>query len=135
MRTGPWLSPNPGRIVRLSARRIWRWPSRKSRTARKIHKALGQQLRYLRRNLSTIEQMAFLGRLKCLGKRLYRLLLVVQELYRQQLWMYENHTHSISYRLSACLGRTFAYRSGQGEKSGGIWCQDVGQLSQRVQFC
>ena len=67
--------------------------------AKKIHKALGQQLRYLRRNLSTIEQMASLGRLKYLGKRLYRLLLVVQELYRQQLWMYENHTHSISHRI------------------------------------
>jgi len=26
-------------------------------------------------------------------------LLVVQELYRQQLWMYENHTHSVSSRI------------------------------------
>jgi len=43
--------------------------------------------------------MAFLGRLKYLGKRLYRLQLIVQELYRQQLWMYENHTHSTSHRI------------------------------------
>jgi IS5 family transposase len=67
--------------------------------AKKIHKALGQQLRYLRRNLATVEQMASLGRLNYLGKRWYRLLLVVQELYRQQLWMYENHSHRISHRI------------------------------------
>ncbi len=46
--------------------------------------------------MTTIEQMASLGRLTYLGKRLYRFLLVVQELYRQQLWMYENHTPSVS---------------------------------------
>jgi IS5 family transposase len=66
---------------------------------RKIHKAIGQQLRYLRRNLRTIEQMASQSRLRYLGKRLYRLLLVVQELYRQQQWMYENQIHSVSHRI------------------------------------
>jgi len=67
--------------------------------ARKIRKAIGRQLRYLRRNLSTIEQMASQGRLMYLGKRLYRLLLVGQELYRQQQWMYENQIHSVSHRI------------------------------------
>lgn len=66
---------------------------------RKIRKAIGQQLRYLRRNLGAIEQMASQGRLMYLGKRLYRLLLVVQELYRQQQWMYENQIHSVSHRI------------------------------------
>jgi transposase, IS5 family len=67
--------------------------------AKKIRKAIGQQLRYLRRNLSTIEQRVSEGRLRYLGKRLYRLLLVVQELYRQQQEMYETRTHRIPNRI------------------------------------
>ncbi|MFH1614064.1 MAG: IS5 family transposase [Planctomycetota bacterium] len=66
---------------------------------KKIRKAIGQQLRYLKRNLGHIESMAEEGLLKYLSKRLYRLLLVIKELYRQQLWMYENRTHSISDRI------------------------------------
>lgn len=66
---------------------------------KKIRKTIGQQLRYLKRNLGHIETMAEEGSLKYLSKRLYRLLLVIKELYRQQLWMYENRTHSISDRI------------------------------------
>jgi hypothetical protein len=39
------------------------------------------------------------GLLWLLGKRTYRNLLVIQELYRQQLWMHENRCHSISDRI------------------------------------
>lgn len=67
--------------------------------AKKIRKAIGQQLRYLRRNLGYIDRMSEEGLLKYLSKRLYRLLLVIRELYRQQLWMYENRKHSISDRI------------------------------------
>ena len=66
---------------------------------KKIRKAIGRQLRYLRRNLGHIERMAEEGLLYYLNKRQYRLLLVIKELYRQQLWMYENHKHSISDRI------------------------------------
>jgi len=67
--------------------------------ARKIRKAIGQQLRYLKRNLGYIDLMAEEGLLLYLNKRLYRLLLIIKELYRQQLWMYENRTHSIADRI------------------------------------
>jgi hypothetical protein len=66
---------------------------------RKIRRAIGQQLRYLKRNLGIIDRMAEEGLLVYLSKRLYRLVLVVSELYRQQLWMYESRTHSISDRI------------------------------------
>jgi len=66
---------------------------------KKIRRAIGQQLQYLTRNLQTIETMVDNGRLGLLDKRDYRNLLVLQELYRQQLWMYENRTHSISNRI------------------------------------
>jgi IS5 family transposase len=66
---------------------------------KKIRKAIGQQLRYLKRNLRYIDQMVEEGLLKYLKKRLYRLLLVIKEVYRQQLWMYDNRTHSIADRI------------------------------------
>lgn len=67
--------------------------------AKKIRKAIGQQLRFLKRNLGYIEDMSGKGLLRYLSKRLYRLLLVIKELYRQQQWMYENRTHSVSDRI------------------------------------
>ena len=66
---------------------------------KKIRKAIGQQLRYLKRNLGYIDRMAGTGSLKFLDRRLYRLLLVIKELYRQQYWMYENRTHKVSDRI------------------------------------
>ena len=72
---------------------------RKKPGYKKIRKAIGQQLRYLRRNLQSIDRMSEEGLLKLLGRRRYRLLLVIKELYRQQLWMYENRTHSIADRI------------------------------------
>jgi len=65
----------------------------------KIRKAIGSQLRCLKRNLHTIEAMVGQGRLGLLGKRKHRNLLVAQELYRQQLWMYEKGVHSIEHRI------------------------------------
>ena len=65
----------------------------------KIRKAIRKQLGYLSRNLRTIDSMASTGLLLHLDERLYRLLLVSQELYRQQLWMYQNRCHSIEDRI------------------------------------
>lgn len=67
--------------------------------AKKIRKAIGRQLRYLKRNLQNIDYMASNGRLIYLNKRLYRLLLVSRELFRQQRLMYECRTHSIPDRI------------------------------------
>jgi len=66
---------------------------------KKIHKAIGRQLHFLKRNLQTIETMVEQGRLRLLGKRKYRNLQVVQELYCQQLWMYEEGIHSSPNRI------------------------------------
>lgn len=66
---------------------------------RQIRKAIRKQLGYVQRNLKTIDRMASEGLLKLLGRRLYRLLLVSQEVYRQQSWMYQNKCHSISDRI------------------------------------
>lgn len=72
-----------------------RRPSRKTR-----RKALKKQLQYLRRNLSHISHLLDLGAsLKNLSKRQYKTLLVVSEVYRQQLWLFKNHKKSIEDRI------------------------------------
>lgn len=66
---------------------------------RKLRQGIGKQLRYLRRNLSAIAVMAQAGRLVALPRKRYRQLLVIHELYRQQLWMYTPRCHRIADRL------------------------------------
>lgn len=66
---------------------------------KKVRKAIGKQLCYLRRNLRNIDIMACNGLLVHLSKRQYSDLLVIKELYRQQLCMYENRTHKIADRI------------------------------------
>ena len=88
------------RTYRRNARRDYLAIVKQKRPgARKIRKAIRKQLGYLRRNLQTITKMASEGLLKHLNKRLYRLLLVIGELYRQQSRMYQNRSHRIEDRI------------------------------------
>jgi len=97
----PFIGDRPKpRTYRQKARRDYMAIAKQRRPgARKIRKAVRKQLGYLRRNLQTIAQMASEGLLTCLSNRLYRLLLVIGELYRQQWWMYQNRIHRIEDRL------------------------------------
>lgn len=70
-------------------------PSRKKRT-----QAIKKQLQYLKRNLKHIDELVNLGaELTVLKRRDYQLLLVVQEIYRQQLGMFDNKKNSIEDRI------------------------------------
>ena len=65
--------------------------------AKKIRKAIGKQLSYLRRNINTIS-----NQLKC-GKTLtssdkFRFE-TIEQLYEQQKYMYDNRTHSVPDRI------------------------------------
>jgi transposase, IS5 family len=63
-------------------------------------KAVGQQLRYLRRNLAHIDTLIKAGAsLAQLDKQLYRKLLVIGELFRQQQWMYQHRQRRIDERI------------------------------------
>jgi len=66
---------------------------------RKIRKAIGKQLCYLKRNLRNIDSMASKGLLAHLSKRQHRDLLVLKELVRQQRWMFENRLHRVPDRI------------------------------------
>ncbi len=89
--------------------------TKKSRTYRKIAKkdylavakqkrpsrhkkkqAIKKQLQYIKRNYSHIEQLIESGAtLQSLSKKQYKTLLVLTEVYRQQLWLWENNKQSI----------------------------------------
>ena len=89
--------PKKPRTYRLQARTVYltitkqRQPNRK-----KLRKAIRQQLGYVRRNLGHIESLVSAGALLSeLSKSLYRILLVVSEVFRQQQSMYDQSCHRI----------------------------------------
>jgi len=96
-RTTP--QPKP-RTYRQNARRAYLRVA-KARKPKKAtrRQAIGKQLRYLRRNLRSIATLAQEGLLVTLPAKRYRQLLVIQELYRQQLWMYTQRCQRIANRL------------------------------------
>ncbi|WP_276210579.1 IS5 family transposase [Heyndrickxia coagulans] len=67
--------------------------------ARKIRKAVGKQLGYVKRNLEIIGNLISQSSLSLLSKDEYRQLLVIHELYRQQAEMYKKKTHRIDHRI------------------------------------
>jgi transposase, IS5 family len=65
-----------------------------------LRKAVGQQLRYVRRNLAHIDALIATGAsLTQLDKQLYRQLLVISELFRQQQRMYQQRQRRIDDRI------------------------------------
>ena len=96
-RTTPIKKP---RTYRQKARQAYlRVAKAKKPGRRKRRRGIGQQLRYLRRNLHSIASMAQEGLLVVLPRQRYRQLLVIHELYRQQLWMHTHRCHRIADRL------------------------------------
>ena len=91
------------RTYRKRARKDYLAVAKKRRAGRKaIRKAIGKQLRYVGRNLRSINELAggpFDGRLALLSRRKYRNLLVAHEVYRQQKQMYDQRSHSVSGRI------------------------------------
>jgi hypothetical protein len=66
-----------------------------------IRKSVGKQIRYLRRNFKTIEEMLDQKGTTgfSLSNKEQRMHWIIREVYRQQNEMYENHTHSTPDRI------------------------------------
>jgi len=64
-----------------------------------IRKMKGKLLRYIRRNLKIIETLSGRNGLELLTKAQYKALLVIHEIYRQQLLMYEKKERRIEDRI------------------------------------
>lgn len=79
----------------LSATRI------RKKSKKTIRKVIGQQLRYVCRNLKTIEKMLDEKRARHfpLDYKYQRLYWVIQELYRQQKHMYDTKKHQVEHRI------------------------------------
>ncbi len=89
------------RTYKKKARRDYLKVAKKRRPSRKERRnAIGKQLQYIKRNLTHIDKLLDSGAsLSSLTPRQYKSLLVVTEVYRQQLWMYENETNRIEDRI------------------------------------
>ncbi len=69
----------------------------RKKNAKKVRKAVGQQLRYLARNLAAIDQKLALGR--TLSERKNDRLTTIRTLYAQQKNMYDHHCHTVPDRI------------------------------------
>ncbi len=67
--------------------------------SKKIRKAIGQQLRYIKRDIRIIEELVAISPLALLSNKQYQNLLVGREIYHQQLFMYQNKTHQVDDRI------------------------------------
>ncbi|MDP3488005.1 MAG: IS5 family transposase [Bacillota bacterium] len=98
---GPHIGENSKpRTYRKKARRQYlNIDKKKVKTAKLLRKGVGQQLRFIKRDLKAIQKLSQLSPLTLLTPRQYRNLLVCTEIYRQQLEMYRNHSHRIEDRI------------------------------------
>lgn len=95
------LSKKP-RTYRRNARRDYlNTAKKKKKNKKELHKAIGKQLNYLKRNLGTIDKL--LDNPACAGipfsKRDYKIYLVIQHIYAQQLQMHLDKSHSHADRI------------------------------------
>ena len=88
------------RTYRKNARKDFlRLSMKRKNSSRVLYRGIGKQLRYLDRNLKSIEKLSQHVSLSVLEKQWYRNLLVISELYRQQLEMHCSGRKSIGDRL------------------------------------
>lgn len=92
---------NKPRTYRNKARKDYLAVAKKRKpTVKERRKAIRKQLQYIKRNLAHIQQLIDLGAsLLELSNSQYKMLLVVAEVYRQQLWLYKNQKISIEDRI------------------------------------
>jgi IS5 family transposase len=95
------ISEKPRTYRRKARKQYLLLAKKKNKGTKEIHKAIGQQLRYLRRNQKSIEKLLD----KCQGQpfplepRYQKIYWVIQHIYDQQNTMYRNNTHSIDHRI------------------------------------
>lgn len=90
------------RTYRREARKNWLNISKsKKKSKKQIQVGIKQQLNYLKRNLKHIDKLLdkHQSLLQCLDKKQYKYLLVIKDLYRQQLEMFQEKKHTVSNRI------------------------------------
>lgn len=72
---------------------------KKKKTKKEIRKAIRQQLQYLKRNISSSIKLMGQYNTIPLREKQYKYLLIIQTLYDQQKYMYDNKVHSVEDRI------------------------------------
>jgi len=86
------------RTYRKNAKRDYlNFAKKRNKTGKQIRKAVGKQLRYIKRDLQIVAEYLQSGK-TLLNKRLVRLD-TIENLYEQQLFMYENRTRKVDDRI------------------------------------
>lgn len=86
------------RTYRKCARKDYlKYAKTRKHTAKMTRKAIGKQLRYLKRDLAAIDGKLRLGRR--LGPQQQERLETIHTVYEQQKYMYDHHTHSVPDRI------------------------------------
>ena len=96
----PHIVPKP-RTYRQTARKIYlKTAQKKKKTKKEIRSAIRQQLQFLKRNINSIHKLLkqYNGSIPLRAKE-YKYLLVIQTLYDQQKYMYDNKVHSVDNRI------------------------------------
>jgi hypothetical protein len=95
------LNKKPRTYRRKARKEYLAVSKKKQKTKKEIRKAVGKQLRYLRRNIKHIDNLLdfFEGQYFPLNKRDQKILWVIQLLYKQQEEMYREKKHSVKDRI------------------------------------
>ena len=87
------------RMYRKNARKAYLALAKcRKRTGKRIRKAIGQQLRFISRDLGYIDMFVLYNNV-VLNEKQYNRLCVIKELYKQQKYMYDNKTHKVKDRI------------------------------------
>ena len=88
------------RTYRKKARKTYLSAAKKRNVLRiQMRKAIGKQLRFIKRDMKSIRKISRRISLIKLGAKEYKDLLVISELYRQQNLMYSNNIHTVDDRI------------------------------------
>jgi hypothetical protein len=95
------INDKPRTYRRVARKKYLNVAKKKNKSKNEIRKAIGQQLRYLRRNLKSIDKLLDKapGMSFPLEYRDQRIYWVIQHIYDQQVKMYKEHTHSVDNRI------------------------------------
>jgi len=95
------VKEKPRTYRRLARKQYLNVAKKKNKTRNEVRKAIGQQLRYLRRNLKSINGLLDRGQGDGfpLEARDQKIFWVIQNVYDQQEKMYNDHTHSVENRI------------------------------------
>ena len=95
-----WLHKKKPRTYREIARKVYLKTARKkNKTHKEIHVAVGKQLRYLRRDLVSINNLLDSYNAIPLCTKSYKYLLVLDTFFEQQREMYNNGVHRVEDRI------------------------------------